>query len=1590
MPIAAWDEIASVNDEQTPAPQVARFEDIASIEPQAAPAPNIARFDDIAAIEPPVAAQRPPQTAAVPFTPAAIRPMPSHTPGVPMQTDLAAPPAPKPSALDALGLQPKPQTFTRGRFTGLPGQDITAATPNPVIDPVFEGVPQVGRAVEALGHEGAQAVRGAAAAVRQLPMVGRQPIAPVPQASAPAVKNALSDAAEGTMKTLTPALVAMGVAAPLATTEAVIVSTLGGTGLRKLAEAAGAAPEDARLAENIGAIAGGEAFARTGGGDLVRRPAESIIERLRRGRQPLAPEVPHAAAAGLEPSRDLREHQGAPVDREVSAETGGGDRAGQQPPAPAPGPNVAHVSDIVAIEPPVAPPPEAEGGRGAVVGEQAGPPRPVEAPPAGPVTDRLDTGELQDRLPGDVGAVRDKNIATPSFDAPFTLEGEADQTPRGAEQGLKFGEEPPKVAHVDDIVAVEPPKGPKEPRNNRAPETQWVDVDAATRRELRRIKVELENTPYAPKNFSEAGPGRGSDLEVSGGSGGAPVYWDIVGGNPESGRPTFKYSRGKVLAKLQAFLDSGKRSVVSDLAVDVAQRRRAGELKATYPESAGDLPGVVHVDLKGREVPPEVRTVVDALQEHGQELRDEYRRVYGNEISTDHARELLGAALSPEERLRLNPDLQAPARALAEAVRRDALGKGTPAGKQDVVLMTMGATGAGKSSVFEHVPGLSDVRDAAALRLEGTYKNFETARRHVEEAVDAGHHVSIVYVHREPVSAYEQGVLARKGDNFRPVTPEFHLEAHQRAPGTLGRLIDAFKDDPRVDFTAIDNSGAKNEARLVDPDTLRQVRYDEQDVRSRLEAALQRAEPEKARAIESARARIRETRSGGGNPPAEISGSAGERDARTGGAVSGARTEGPGGGADVSREPGSDEEPLARPLGSRRADASGALTPTPAQRAISLLPAGERQLRPSEIVRDISKRLDNLPINTGRFKQRALGIYKPQEQTIRLKVANDLDTLAHELGHHIHETVIGAELPAKVYRDELLPIGAPTSRASYTLKQKLAEGQAEFTRHYLQDPATAEKLAPKYFAAFEKGLADHPELQAIIQRAQRQYTGHLSQDPVVRGMSHIDFSGQDPNPKGDLVTRLQTAVVDDLAAVKMMVDDLRETKPIATSADGYVLARLARGSSAKADGFLRHGVRAADGTFLAGSLEHALAPVKSQPREFASYLVASRVPELRARGMETALSIEEARAILRKFKSPEFDTARQAVYDYQNALLEYARRSKAISGDQIAAMKQLNEYYVPFQRVLDDVGQAVSGSGKGGIANRANPTKRIKGSGRDIINPLESIVKNTHALVNLVEQNRAMLALVDQARGTQGGGRYLEQVPKSQLRTLFNLEKVTSAIKEQLDSFGVDYPDNLDFDKMVQVFTPAQIPVGQRGIVTVLRKGEREWYQVNEPALFDAITAIGGKAPGIIAKLFMPPVRALRAGATLSLGFIGRNPIRDTFEATVNSRYGFRLGYDTLRGLFEFAKHGEDYQNFLNSGAGNASLVGMDRNRVREELGRLGIRDRTQLVKDIVRSPIDLLRADERGDGARDAARRVQARARRRRPDGGGLRARGA
>ena len=111
------------------------------------------------------------------------------------------------------------------------------------------------------------------------------------------------------------------------------------------------------------------------------------------------------------------------------------------------------------------------------------------------------------------------------------------------------------------------------------------------------------------------------------------------------------------------------------------------------------------------------------------------------------------------------------------------------------------------------------------------------------------------------------------------------------------------------------------------------------------------------------------------------------------------------------------------------------------------------------------------------------------------------------------------------------------------------------------------------------------------------------------------------------------------------------------------------------------------------------------------------------------------RTLKNQFK---FEQAAKKTDTYQRHLLEYARDGGFITAEAFTAMTEANKNYVPFSRVIE----AIEGE-KGYTKNVSNPFKRIKGSERDVIDPIETVYNNTFHIIKLAERNAALIEFFD-------------------------------------------------------------------------------------------------------------------------------------------------------------------------------------------------------------------------------------------------------
>lgn len=626
----------------------------------------------------------------------------------------------------------------------------------------------------------------------------------------------------------------------------------------------------------------------------------------------------------------------------------------------------------------------------------------------------------------------------------------------------------------------------------------------------------------------------------------------------------------------------------------------------------------------------------------------------------------------------------------------------------------------------------------------------------------------------------------------------------------------------------------------------------------------------------------------------------------------------------------------------------------------------------SAIIGRLGEALD-VPIRTGSLgplAKEVRGIYKERVEVIRTRVANEIGTVVHELGHHMDKMLSG-EIDGKLWQafaHELDPIATKANAG----QAKVTEGFAEFVRLFVTDPEQAARVAPEFLQHFESEVAAKaPEAFAALKTAQEQVKAYLEQPAVSEVLSHISFDNKEPGFFSRLIDpelrkeswlnlkeRVVTNFVDRLHPLKKVVEQLAEGRELAADENPYVLARLYAGAAGKANAFLEHtpfshttlepvaGVKP-----LRGILE-GVQNEGGSLQDFSAYLVAKRSVELSERGIRSGLREKTAREVVAQFE-PKYGRFARELSSYQDALVNYLVEAGVLDGEGVAAMRTANQHYVPFQRVLDSVEGGGSSGGKGFVAK--SPIKRIKGSGRDVINPLESIIANTYTMIDMAEKNTVGRALVDLAKNSEGMGWLIEEIPRPMQAVEVGMKEMLRKVKE-LDPGAYQTISSLA-SKEADVLTlfKASSFIDKKSQITVLDGGKVRVFQV-APELAQVMHDLSPEPVHALVKLLALPAKTLRAGAVLSPDFLIRNIIRDNLESAVKSESGFVPFVDGVRGLTQAIRRDDLYWNWVKSGGDQATLVAMDRTtlvRTLKDMEQAGIGEK---VWNAVTEPLETLR----------------------------------
>ena len=234
-----------------------------------------------------------------------------------------------------------------------------------------------------------------------------------------------------------------------------------------------------------------------------------------------------------------------------------------------------------------------------------------------------------------------------------------------------------------------------------------------------------------------------------------------------------------------------------------------------------------------------------------------------------------------------------------------------------------------------------------------------------------------------------------------------------------------------------------------------------------------------------------------------------------------------------------------------------------------------------------------------------------------------------------------------------------------------------------------------------------------------------------------------------------------------------------------------------------------------------------------------------------------------------------------NKMIVRLNESGIIDDKSLKNILDKNQFYTPFEVVdfLETQGNQFA-RGSGFSAGIPSALKRLQGSEREVLNPIDAEVRYIFRAVNAAEKNLAKRAIVEQAQ--------------------FSPEART----------------------LVRKFDEKVIPRGFQK-VSVFRNGIKEEWAVEEN-LANAINGMDAKAIDLMTKFMGKFSSALRMGATsLNTAFTIPNFFRDVLNAkvTAKSLFDVNLGMkDVTRGFLSVLKKDKWFRNWERNAGGFSGL----------------------------------------------------------------------
>lgn len=544
---------------------------------------------------------------------------------------------------------------------------------------------------------------------------------------------------------------------------------------------------------------------------------------------------------------------------------------------------------------------------------------------------------------------------------------------------------------------------------------------------------------------------------------------------------------------------------------------------------------------------------------------------------------------------------------------------------------------------------------------------------------------------------------------------------------------------------------------------------------------------------------------------------------------------------------------------------------------------GDKDKKPMSISDIIKKAQHDFGINVtkGHIRGRGvLGRYNRKNNGIRIKIANDLPTFAHELGHALDNKYLFREGLSDAAKRELIDNLSRQVKAAYKKDRWVTEGIAEFLRKYLQNSEQARKEYPVFSEFFLKGLS--PEDLTLVTNFADEINAYYALGTAQTSIRRRSDGQPDyrtfREKASDVADRLYQDWIDATHSIKTLISDKAHKLAIISSYSDAVAGRILE-SDVLTD---------INGQYVGPGFKTVFAGFDMQDKkvfaDLSEYLVMRHGLEYLKEGMDVFADP--------KFNNEDYMLKRidELQQEYGPKIIEFAERfytfidnfnrawgvgTGRINAEEYEQWRERWPDYVPFNRAIEK--GSVGVPGKKSFANQGKAYKRAKGGTQELYSPIDNLVYNIVSMVTNGTNNVVMQAVTDAAEEGGIDAAIMEKIPPEMVPKMLD----AAGIKEKLsDAFGEavggDMETMVAIDRLLNIIpdTVVQFEQGKPfgNIVTVMKDGKRSWWKINDPDLLESLVNINPPKLGAFMEAYGATTRFLTANIT------GNNPVWSVFS----------------------------------------------------------------------------------------------------------------